>query len=164
MAKVKDLGINVIPETMRPQECLPLTIGPVCIPGGITRDAGVAEQAEGPIQITLLTYNGCCWHGTWCGNFTWCGYLTITNCGYLSVTNCGIISTCALHTIHCPGGSICTAVTHTITITPTTPVIQPGTLSKEAIAALREQLQQHVSALDEHARKLDDDSNKKKSK
>lgn len=158
MAKVKDLGINVIPETMRPQECLPWTIGPVCIPGGLTREAAAAE-AQQPIQITLVTYNGCCFHGTYCG-FSWCGYHTITNCGYLSVTNCGIISTCALHTIHCPGGSICTAVTHTVTITPTTPVIQPGTLSAEAVSALREQLQQHLTALDEHARKLDDPKKK----
>ncbi|MBV9069871.1 MAG: hypothetical protein JO231_14255, partial [Acidobacteria bacterium] len=77
MAKVKDLGINVIPETMRPQECLPWTIGPVCIPGGITRDAPAAEQAEGPI-ITLLTYNGCCQYLSWCSWHTYtCGYHTI---------------------------------------------------------------------------------------
>lgn len=144
MAKVKDLGINVIPETMRPQECLPWTVGPVCIPGGITRDAGIAEQAIQPTVITTTI----CYH-------SWCGYHTITNCGYYTITNCGIVTTCALHTLHCPGGSICTAVTHTITITPTTPVIQPGTISTEAIAALREQLQQHLTALDEHARKLD---------
>lgn len=166
MAKVKDLGINVIPETMRPQECLPWTIGPVCLPGGITRDAAVAEQAEQPIQITLFTYNGCCGYGTYQCTFhtlTNCTLHTLTNCGYPTITNCGIISTCALHTFHCPGGSICTAVTHTITITPTTPVIQPGTLSKEAVSALRDQLQQHLTALDEHARKLDD-SPKKSSK
>ena len=40
MPKMKDLGINVIPETMRPPECLPWTVGPVCVPGGFTRDAG----------------------------------------------------------------------------------------------------------------------------
>jgi hypothetical protein len=164
MAKVKDLGINVIPETMRPQECLPWTVGPVCIPGGITRDAGAAElQANAPIQITLVTYNGCCWHGTWCGYLSPCGWGTITNCGWGTITNCGIISTCALHTIHCPGGSICTAATHTITITPTTPVIQPGTLSRESITALREQLQQHLESLDAHVKTLDD-QDKKKSK
>ena len=39
MPKMKDLGINVIPETMRPAECLPLTVGPVCLPGGVTIDA-----------------------------------------------------------------------------------------------------------------------------
>jgi hypothetical protein len=155
MAKVKDLGINVIPETMRPQECLPWTVGPVCIPGGLTRDAGVAEQAEQPIQITLLTYNGCCGF-----TFTPCTFHSITACGHYTITNCGFVSTCALHTFPCPGGSICTAVTHTITITPTTPVIQPGSLPQETITALREQLQQHLTALDEHARKLDDSSKK----
>src|SRR5438105_2081286 len=38
MPKMKDLGINVIPETMRPAECLPWTVGPVCHPGGVTFD------------------------------------------------------------------------------------------------------------------------------
>jgi hypothetical protein len=163
MAKVKDLGINIIPETMRPQECLPWTIGPVCIPGGITRDAGVAEQAEAnaPIQITLVTYNGCCGLGTFCGWPSHCGWPT--HCWFPTYYNCGIITTCALHTIHCPGGSICTAATHTITITPTTPVIQPGTLSRESITALREQLQQHLESLDAHVKTLDD-QDKKKSK
>jgi hypothetical protein len=160
MAKVKDLGINVIPETMRPQECLPWTVGPVCIPGGITRDAGAAEQAEAPIQITLLTYNGCCWHGTWCGWASRCNWPTI-HCWYPTYYNCQITTACALHTIHCPVGSICTAATHTITITPTTPVIQPGTLSRESITALREQLQQHLESLDAHVKTLDDQDKKK---
>lgn len=154
MAKVKDLGINVIPETMRPQECLPWTIGPVCLPGGITRDAAVAEQAEAPIQITLYTYNGCCGYGTFhhCTYYTtivYCTLNTLTNCG--PTIHCGIIT----HTI-CAGGSI----VPTTTITPTTPQLQPGTLPKETISALREQLQQHLKTLDEHERKLDDSPKK----
>ena len=36
MPKMKDLGINVIPETMRPPECLPWTVGPVCTAAGVT--------------------------------------------------------------------------------------------------------------------------------
>ncbi|MCU1348546.1 MAG: hypothetical protein JWO56_1576 [Acidobacteria bacterium] len=208
MAKVKDLGINVIPETMRPQECLPWTVGPVCLPGGITVQAeaagaeafsaatcipnscgvgaeaanfgwtvggfgvphcvgvtgpctgltyDLAAEAQAEVQPTVITI---CQHFT-CGFVTcgWhsCGWLT---CNFGTITNCGIITTCNFHTIcpggTCPGGSICAAATHTITIATITPQINPagGGLTRESIAQLKEQLQQQIDALDEHAKTI----------
>jgi hypothetical protein len=69
--------------------------------------------------------------------------------------------TCATGTIIChtgsicPGGSICTTGSvGTITITPTTPQLQGGGLPRESIAQLKDQLQQQIAQLDEHAKTL----------
>jgi hypothetical protein len=56
---------------------------------------------------------------------------------------------------YCPGGSICTTGSvGTITITPTTPQLQGGGLTRESIAQLKDQLQQQIAQLDEHAKTL----------
>jgi hypothetical protein len=176
---MKDLGINVIPETMRPAECLPWTVGPVCHPGGVTVDAcaptscGVSPAAY---QSTATCIPNSCGVACGCTHITnpclgctnaptvpCVTHTTITicytgsHCLPHSLVTCptGTITVCHTGTI-CPGGSICTGGTTpgTITITPTTPQFQGGGLTRESIAQLRDQLQQQIAQLDEHAKTL----------
>lgn len=117
MPKMKDLGINVIPETMRPPECLPFTAG------------GCTNFTHPCFGCTHLT-NPClgCTH-----------FLTMP---------------CALNTFV----TVCTAGTETTiitTINPTTPqILAGGGLTRESIATLKEQLQQQIALLDEHAKTI----------
>jgi len=187
MPKMKDLGINVIPETMRPAECLPLTVGPVCIPGGVTFDAafqstatcipnscGVAPAAA--FQSTATCIPNSCGVACGCTNITnpcfgcttaptvaaCANHTTITICYTGSFCTVHSAVTCATGTIVChtggsicPGGSICfTGSAGTITLTPTTPQLQGGGLTRESIAQLKDQLQQQIAQLDEHAKTL----------
>jgi hypothetical protein len=229
MPKIKDLGINVIPETMRAPECLPWTVGPVCLPGGFTRDAGCfptscgvspaanfgctcntniqhtnAAVAMDPgctcqtnIQYTnaAVAMNPGCTCNTniqhtnaavafqstatcipnSCGVACGCTHITnpclgctmlhtVVNCvTHTTITICYTGSHCAANSTItvcntgsiCPGGSICTTGSvGTITITPTTPQIQGGGLTRESIAQLKDQLQQQIAQLDEHAKTL----------
>lgn len=182
MPKIKDLGINVIPETMRAPECLPWTVGPVCLPGGFTRDAGCFPTSCGvsptPDAAVAFQSTATCIPNS-CG--VACGCTNITN-PCIGCTNAPTVAACANHTTittchlgsycgpislfmtyptpchggtYCPGGSICTTGSvGTITITPTTPQIQGGGLTRESIAQLKDQLQQQIAQLDEHAKTL----------
>ncbi|HYH09371.1 MAG TPA: hypothetical protein VEK11_20155 [Thermoanaerobaculia bacterium] len=206
MPRVKDLGINVIPETMRPPEigggggcgCTNFTN---CI--GCTKDLTFCactnlSLCEGCTRVTNPCI-GCTQNPTIvdCANPSVCGCTRVTNpcigctdsptvcaCTNLSLcngcthftnpcigctdsptvcacTNLSLCNGCTRHTNPCIGttqlpcgcsalGSQCTAGTHTITITPTTPqIFQSGGLTREHIAALRDQLRQSLSALDE---------------
>ncbi|MEA2338018.1 MAG: hypothetical protein QOE82_2025, partial [Thermoanaerobaculia bacterium] len=218
MPKMKDLGINVIPETMRPPECLPLTVGPVCPPGSATFEVCHMYTGPGPVCTPFgFTHHPGCFptscgvspmaaacHPTSCGVSpaaaafqstatcipNSCGVAPdaaafqstatcIPNscgvaCGCTHITNpcigCTIAVTfqCITHTTitvchtgticpggTCPGGSICTTGSiGTITITPTTPQLQGGGLTRESIAQLKDQLQQQIAQLDEHAKTL----------
>jgi hypothetical protein len=117
MPKMKDLGINVIPETMRPPECLPGTVGPVCTAAGVTLQ-----------QCFLHTTATVCFG---------CTHFVTMFCGNTFVT-------------------VCTGNTEIIiTINPTTPQFQAGGgLTHESIAQLKEQLQQQIALLDEHAKTI----------
>lgn len=129
MPKMKDLGINVIPETMKPAECLPYT---AC---GCSR---ITNPCLG------FTINQCTLH------------TTITVCFTGSVCPAHSI-VCLGGTQYCPGGSICTGGTEPtiITITPTTPQFQvSGGLTRESVAQLKEQLHAQIAQLDEVARNL----------
>ncbi len=211
MPKMKDLGINVIPETMRPAECLPLTIGPVCHHGGITINPcyggsqppcyGGTQGCYGGSQPPCYggsqppcyggsqppCYGGSqppcygatpqpCYGGTQspcygvtvqcithttitvCYTGTICPTHSIVTCPTNSITPCYAGSGCIAHTTAtiCPGGSQCTFGTQPtiITITPTTPQIQGGGLTHEAIGQLKQQLHEQIKALDEHAKTL----------
>src|SRR3954449_5179130 len=113
MPKMKDLGINVIPETMRPAECLPMTVGPVCLPGGVTIDVchptscGVSPAAY---QSTATCIPNSC--GVACG----CTHITNPCFGCTVIHTIGTV-TCVTHTTItiCYTGSQCTAHS-TITI------------------------------------------------
>lgn len=138
MPKIKDLGINVIPEGMRPLE----------IGGG-------AGGACGCTNVTNPCI-GCTQNMTWCGG---CSFITnpcfgctkavtITACG----SGCTFNSPCLCTHIAsrpCLGGSIIPT-----DITDHTPVIQPGTLQPADIASLRQQLQTRLAALDVHEKAL----------
>jgi hypothetical protein len=132
MPKMKDLGINVIPEIMQPPECLPMS---AC---GCTR---ITNPCLGCTHIV-----------TFCVTHT-----TITICYTGSVCPAHSITVCAGGGTICPGGSICTGGTEPtiFTITPTTPQFQQGGgLTRESIAQLKEQLQQQISQLDEYAKSV----------
>jgi len=95
---------------------------------------------------------GCTHIVTYCVTHT-----TITICYTGSVCATHTITVCAGGTPYCPGGSVCTGGTEPtiITITPTTPQFQQGGgLTHESIAQLKEQLQQHISQLDELAKNV----------
>jgi len=184
MPKMKDLGINVIPETMRPPECLPWTVGPVCTPNGFTRDAGCFPTSCGvspaaqvdAFQSTATCIPNSCGVACGCTNITnpcfgcttaptvaaCANHTTITICYTGSFCTVHSAVTCATGTIvrHtggsiCPGGSICfTGSAGTITLTPNTPQFQGGGLTRESIAQLKDQLQQQIAQLDEHAKTL----------
>jgi len=129
MPKMNDLGINVIPETMRPPECWPNT---ACCCTRVTNPC---------LHCTHIV--------TFCVTHT-----TITLC---------FTGTIVTPTV-CPGvTAICTGGTEPtiITITPTTPQINPvtpqfqgGGLTRESITQLKEQLQQQIALLDEHAKTI----------
>lgn len=210
MPKMKDLGINVIPETMRPPECLPWTVGPVCVPGGFTRDAGCFPTSCGVSPAAAFQSTATCIPNSCgmapeafqstatcipnscgvaanpaafqstatcipnsCGVACGCTHITNPCLGctlavtvpcftHTTITICYTGSHCLPHTLvtcHpgtiCPTGSICTTGSvGTITITPTTPVQQGGGLTRESIAQLKDQLQQQIAQLDEHAKTL----------
>jgi hypothetical protein len=160
MPKLKDLGINVIPETMRPPECLPLTVGPVCVPGGLTLEA---------YQSTATCIPNSCGLACACTHITnpclGCTHVVTACFTHTTITVCYTGSMCTAHSLIticrtgsvCPGGSICTGGTEPtiFTITPTTPQIQAGGgLTRESIAQLKEQLQAQIAQLDEHAKTI----------
>ena len=142
MAKVKDLGIKVIPETMRPLEA-----------GG---GAGCGVSVQQAICLPLGTHCGCslrictvlnthpwCW---WPSNQTcWCSFISPIQ---QQVQCPGLTVACAAGTGPCAGTDITTPFQQTI-------AQQPTELTRESIATLKEQLQQQIAKLDEHAKTLD---------
>lgn len=132
MPKIKDLGINIIPEGMKPLE----------IGGGAGGACGCTNITNPCIGCTggfNTVPGGCgCTHITNpCIGFT-CGFPTRIACRW---GTCGITwRTCRW--------------TQTIEITPDTPVINPGTLRAEDVAAVRQQLKERLDALDAYEKTL----------
>lgn len=95
---------------------------------------------------------------------------TVVNCGctnrtnpcfgctkeitFVDITLCRF-GTCGLTLTPCGGGTRW-PTTDPTTITPHTPVIQPGTLTASDITSLREQLRQRLDALETHEKSLGD--------
>jgi len=136
MPKMKDLGINVIPETMRPPECLPYT---GCGCSHVTNPC--IGCTNNPTFQCIPTHAPCVAHTT------------------ITICYAGTVTACVTHTTItiCPGGSYCPggSVIGTITITPTTPQFQGGGgLTRESIGQLKEHLHQQIAQLDEHAKTL----------
>ncbi|MBV8519248.1 MAG: hypothetical protein JO197_17775 [Acidobacteria bacterium] len=171
MPKIKDLGINVVPETMRPPEIGPgggcgITVGPVCPPGSVTYHVSTATCIPNSCCVDPSVACGCTHVTNPCFGCTqvptFCTVHTITvcanfTCGFVTPATCHPHSICAGGSV-CPGGSACTFVSHTVTftgtITTTTPVQTGGGLTRESIAQLREQLQQQIAQLDEAAKSI----------
>ena len=165
MPKIKDLGINVIPETMRPPEigaggtcitptcgCTVITIGPAA-PCGCTVITLAGAEAAHPSLMTICL--------PWVTCPTACGCTHVTNpcfgCTLAPTVPCAThtITACPNYSVVCPGiTAACTAASQTITITPTTPVLQQGGLTRESIAQLKQQLQEQIAQLDEAAKNL----------
>jgi len=168
MAKIKDLGIKVIPETMRPPEigggggCTDCTVQAFSICGGTPGGGGCTDCTLQPFSICGGTPGG--------GGCTDCTYRPFSICG-------GTIQRCPRATCACtyfalsnmwtdaiacgPYSLPCGAFTNCGAISPVCagsmdPTIfqQPGELTRDQIAKLKEQLQQQITALDEHAKTL----------
>ena len=177
MPKLKDLGINVIPETMRPPEiggggcgCTRITnpcIGctqqiTFCICTDASPCGSCTQQITACICTDASPCGGCTQQITACicTDQSGCGSCTqqITACICTDLSACGgrtvgcREATCACSAI----ASVCTGGSPTvITITPTTPqLIAGGGLTRENIGMLREQLNQHLAALDEAEKNL----------
>ena len=119
MPKIKDLGVKVIPETMRPP-----------------------EQGGGACGCTFFTNP--------CGNCTFPAISVQLQC-------LDTVHACAL-----PSNCVCTNQTNPCGRTDcvptlllgTSPFCQPGKLTGEQIATLRDQLQKQIAALDEYAKSV----------
>src|SRR6266540_3670019 len=126
MPKIKDLGIKVIPETMRPPEvgggagCTDCTIQPFSICGGT--------------HCGFITWHGCGHPWTFCG----CTFRAFTfGCGTAISVACGPITRgCGAISPVCAGSSDPTIVQ------------QPG-ITREQIATLKDSLRQQITAIEE---------------
>ena len=130
MPRVKDLGIKVIPETMRPLEA---GGGAGCGVSCIGTQCGCSLRI-----CTVLFTHPWCW---WPSNQTcWCSFVSPVQqfqaCQLGTQGGCG------------PGTPVAGTIDTTI-------VQQPvAELTRESISALKEQLQQQIAKLDEHAKTL----------
>src|SRR5213075_3293103 len=152
MPKIRDLGIKVIPETMKPPEigggggCSDCTVQQFSICGGTqvcTDCTNISFSICGGTHCGFITHRGCGHPWTLCGGCSVrvsviCG--ASVACGPQSIP-CGAFTNCGAISPVC-GGSI---------IDPGTPVQQGGGMTREQVAALKDQLQKQITALDEHA-------------
>jgi hypothetical protein len=127
--KIRDLGIKVVPETMRPAECAQFT---ACACTAITNPCFACTAN--------FTIHHCAWYTTvtlQCANPTFhcaCTHLGSIPCGFGS-GGCGFSPVC--------GGSLDPTI-----------VQQPGELTREQVATLRDHLTQQMAALDEAAKNI----------
>jgi hypothetical protein len=172
MPKIRDLGINVIPETMRPPEmgagggcgCTNLTnpclgwTAPPCDP----MSCGVSPAAQAPHGCTYLSYctiaggTQCgCTHLSYCGVVTACTIVGASHCGctHFSLcgfgTACGHVSFCGPASCGCTHFSFCPGGSHPVSLQ-----CGEGGISLDQIKQLRQQLQDQLTQLDEHAKSL----------
>jgi hypothetical protein len=147
MPKIKDLGIKVIPETMRPPEigggggCTDCTMVQFSICGTTPGPGG------GCTDCTYRPFSIC--GGTHCTAIhSLCGFPSYQGCGH-PYTFIPCICT-HIGSIPCPGFSGCGPVSPVCTAS----IINPGDpgINPQQIAALKEQLQKQIDALDEVAK------------
>jgi len=150
--KIKDLGIKVIPETMRPPEanggagcggftvnCIGCTNNPTFIPTpcactNITNPCIGCTQNLTIQQCPLHSIHPCLGCTMVISNPCLCTHLGSIPCRWGS-GGCGFSPVC--------GGSIEPTI-----------VQDPNVLTLDQVATLRNQLQQQIAALDEHAKTL----------
>lgn len=140
MPKIRDLGINVIPETMRPPEIGPGGGGGGC-QGGSHGYPGTPQCPTGTFPTTMpnmMTW----WMPTFCpgGTFPtpWLWALT-PNCPAGTFTVTGRWGGAA----DCPAGTF---------VQQSETCYEPKGLTREDIAQLKQQLQQQLVALEEYAK------------
>jgi hypothetical protein len=144
MPKIKDLGIKVIPETMRPPEigpgggCTDCTVQQFSVCGGTYGGGGCTDCTFQPLSIC---------GGTHCtAPHSICAFFTQQGCGH-PYTACG----CTLiASIPCTAYSGCGAISPVCGGS----IVNPGDpgLNPQAIATLRAQLQKQIEMLDEAAK------------
>ena len=133
MPKIRDLGIKVIPETMRPPEvgagggCTDCTVQAFSICGGTHGGGGGCTDCTiQPFSICGGTHQGCGHPLTYCI----CTANSPCLCTHLGSIPC--IGTCGYSNLP----------------------YRPGELTREQIAGLRDQLQKQMDALEEHAKTI----------
>ena len=151
MPKIKDLGINIVPGTMRPPEigggggCGGATlnmsqcdcISNMCLPNS----AMAGAQNFGVSDCNCVSFAQQRVGGAQGGpnpNPTYTPFCSQCDC----ISNWDRTCTCSHKTPHCIAGS------HGTTITPHTPNLAGGVLSRQDIADLRAQLKQALDNLD----------------
>ena len=172
MPKIRDLGINVIPETMRPPEiggggggkggggggdCEGATYQ--CPAGTVQTGAntcyGYAQQC--PAGTVVQTTNTCygyaqqCTAGTVQSGNTCYGYAQQCTAGTAQQTT----NTCYGDAGQCTAGTLVTTSPHLVhAAAAQTGQAAAAGLTREAIAVLRQQLQQQIAQLDELAKSV----------
>jgi hypothetical protein len=138
MPKIKDLGIKLIPETMQPLEA------------GGGAGCGVSVQAQiCPLFTRCIgcSFRICSYLNTWCRwGSCWCSFVS------------PVVEQCPLHSVACEVGTHgggCGAISPVCggSMDPTI-VQQPVEFTRDQISALKEQLQEQIAALDEHAKTI----------
>lgn len=179
MPKIKDLGIKVIPETMRPPEvgggggCTDCTVQQFSICGGTQRCTDCTQQAfsicggtHGCTDCTVQQFSICGGtHGcTDCTvqAFSICGGTQhgCSDCTQKAFSICGgtchfpTFCGCTLHgTVACGVDTrACGPASGRVVFDPTI-VERPG-ITREQIAALKDSLRKQIAALDEHEKSL----------
>jgi hypothetical protein len=160
MPRIKDLGINIVPGTMRPPEiggggggCL-RTMRTEC------PDISQFQLSEDPCRCITAEQCGhgltcrfmsCRWHTDKMESDPGCTCITTPN---LSEDTCQCISAGNWQG-HGHGCRVsqCT-ITQPHNLTPQTPRLPPGSLSRDQIAALRAQLRNHLENLDQAEKNL----------
>jgi hypothetical protein len=147
MPKIRDLGVKVIPETMRPLE---MGDGG-CTVSGCDASCDCSSPSCG--QCTNATC-GQCTAMTKCHctrAITLCAGHTLVGCG-----GCTLILTCfCSRSIWCQGATNCGAISPvcTASIDPTIGPWQP--ISQEQVDALRTQLKAQLTALDDYEKGIE---------
>jgi hypothetical protein len=170
MPKIRDLGIKVIPETLRPPEigggggCSDCTTQQFSICGG-THGGGCTDCTTQQFSICGTTYVGC----TDCTTqqFSICGGTGqqqaaqarqfCTDCTFRQFSLCGGTIGCTAPYSLCrfPTLGGCTDCTNIAFSICGTTARQPQTqISQEQISALKESLRQQIAALEEHEKTL----------
>jgi hypothetical protein len=156
MPKIRDLGVKVIPETMRPLE---MGDGGCTVSGCDASGCDCSSPSCG--QCTNATCGQCTAMVTChCSRaITLCACTTHISCAGHTLVACGgctLILTCfCSRSIWCPGATNCGAISPvcTASIDPTIGPWQP--ISQEQIDILRTQLKAQLAALDEHERGIE---------
>ena len=150
MPKIRDLGIKVIPETMRPPEvgggggCTDCTVQAFSICGGTHGGGGgctdctfqafsICGGTHGCTDCTIQPFSICGGTHQGCGHpLTYCICTANSPCLCTHLGSIPCIGTCGYSNLP----------------------YRPGELTREQIAGLRDQLQKQMDALEEHAKTI----------
>jgi hypothetical protein len=167
MPKIRDLGIKVIPETMKPPEigggggCSDCTVQPFSICGGTPGGGGCTDctlqqfsicgGTHGCTDCTMQPFSICGGTGTiqrcW-GMTCRCTYYGWQSWQWAQQVACGP------HSLPCGAGTNCGAVSPVCAGSMDPTIVQQPGLTREQIGTLREQLQKQIEMLDEQAKNL----------